>query len=124
VICAVTIPVTAMLIVFSEPLVRLYLERGLFSAELTKDVARVQQFSLIQVPIAVTLALAMGLTAALRANRLFFRVAVLGLVLNAISDFVLMKYLGAAGIAASDAIAGLAMLGYLAVLLNRRLRRV
>jgi putative peptidoglycan lipid II flippase len=124
VICAVTVPVTAMLIVFSEPLVRIYLERGLFSAELTKDVARVQQFSLIQIPIAVTLALAMGLTAALRANRLFFRVAVLGLALNAISDFVLMKYLGAAGIAASDAIAGLAMLGYLAVLLNRRLRRV
>jgi putative peptidoglycan lipid II flippase len=123
VICAVTIPVTLMLIAFSEPLVRIYLQRGLFSAEITKEVARVQQFSLIQIPIAVTLALAMGLTASLRANRLFFRVALLGLVLNAISDFVLMKYLGAAGIAASDAIAGLAMLGYLSLLLNRRLRQ-
>jgi putative peptidoglycan lipid II flippase len=124
VICAVTIPITVMLIIFSEPLVRTYLQRGLLSAELTKDVARVQQFSLIQLPIAVTLALAMGLTASLRANRLFFRVAVVGLVLNAISDFVLMKYLGAAGIAASDAVACLAMLGYLSLLLNRRLRQV
>jgi len=119
VIGAVTIPLTAVLIVFSEPLIRLYLQRGQFSAQITGEVARVQQFSLIHIPIAVTLALAMGLTASMRANRLFLRVALLGLVVNAVSDLVLMRYLGAAGIAASDAVAGFAMLVYLSVLLNR-----
>lgn len=124
VICAVTIPVTAILIAFSEPLVRIYLQRGPFSAEMTKNVARVQQFSLIQIPIALTLALVMGLTASIRANSLFLRVSLVGLLINAISVFVLMKYLGAAGIAAADSVAGLAMLVYLSILVSRRLRQL
>lgn len=121
VIAAVTIPVTAVLMVFSEPLVRLYLQRGQFSAEVTAEVSRVQQFSLVHVPIAVTLALAMGLTASLRANRLLLRVAFAGLVTNAVFDLILMRYFGVAGIAASDSVAGLVMLGYLGLLLHRRL---
>ncbi|MEO8127900.1 MAG: lipid II flippase MurJ [Bryobacteraceae bacterium] len=122
-IAAAVIPLTALLIVLSEPLIRLYLQRGQFSGELAVEVTRVQQFSLIHVPIALILTLAMGLTASLRANRLFVPVAVVGLGINAISDFVLMKYLGVAGIALSDAVAGLAMLIYLSVLLNRLISR-
>jgi putative peptidoglycan lipid II flippase len=122
VVCAVTVPVAALLIVFSEPLVRVYLQHGLFSAELTKSVARVQRFSLLQIPVAVMLALLMRLTVSLRASRLLLRVAFAGLTVNALSDFVLMKYLGAAGIAASDTIAGLATLTYLSILLMRVLR--
>jgi putative peptidoglycan lipid II flippase len=123
-ICAVTIPVTAILIAFSEPLIRIYLQRGLFSPEMTRHVARVQQFSLIQIPIALTLALVMGLTASIRANSLFVRVSLVGVLINTISVFVLMKYLGAAGIAAADSVAGLAMLVYLSILVSRRLRQL
>jgi putative peptidoglycan lipid II flippase len=115
----VSIPVTALLIWFSEPIVRLYLERGAFSVEMAREVAHVQRFSLIQIPLAMAVALVLRSMAALRVSRLFWRVAIATLLVNAIADAVLMRYLGAAGIAAADSIAALVTLTLLARLLAR-----
>lgn len=118
-IAAASIPVTALLIWFSEPLVRLYLQRGAFSADMTRDVSFVQQFSLIQIPLAIVVALLLRSMAVVRATRLLWRVAVVSLAVNVIADAVLMRYLGAAGIAAADSIASLVTLVLLARLLRR-----
>ena len=122
IIAGVTIPATLLLIAFSEPLVRLYLQHGAFSAESTSAVAHVQRFSLVQIPMAVTLALLMRLTASLHANKLLVRVALAGLITNAVGDAILMRFLGAAGIALSDSIAAAVTLLFLsrALLQNRR----
>ena len=118
-ICLVSIPVTALLIWFSEPLVRLYLQRGAFSVEMAQEVAHVQRFSLIQIPLAMSVALVLRSMAALRATRLFWRVAIMTLVVNAVADAVLMRYLGAAGIAAADSVAALVTLALLGRLLAK-----
>jgi putative peptidoglycan lipid II flippase len=119
VIGAVSIPATAMLIWFSETLVQLYLQRGMFSAEMAREVALVQQFSLLQIPLGIALALVLRFMAALRANRLLLRVALAGLAVNALADAVLMRYLGAAGIAAADSAAALVTLALLGRLLAK-----
>jgi putative peptidoglycan lipid II flippase len=115
----VAVPVTAVLMWLSGPLVRLYLERGVFSAAMADDVAWVQQFSLIQLPLGIVLALVMRLMASLQANHLLFRVAVATLAVNALADAVLMRYFGAAGIAAADSVAALVTLAYLGALLQK-----
>ncbi len=119
IIAMLAIPATALMIWHSETLVRLYLQRGVFSAKLASEVARVQRFSLLQIPVGLTLALLMRFMAAVGANRLLLRVAFATLVVNVFADAVLMQRLGAAGIAAADSVAGLVPLVLLAILLTR-----
>jgi putative peptidoglycan lipid II flippase len=113
------VPATAMLIWFSEPLVRVYLQHGAFSAGMAAEVARVQQFSLMQVPLTITVTLMMRLMASLQVNHLLVRVAIATLATNALAAAILMRYFGAAGIAAADSVAALVTLVYLGSLLAK-----
>jgi putative peptidoglycan lipid II flippase len=122
-IIAAAIPLTALLIVFSEPLVRLAFEKGAFTASATRAVAMVQSFSLLQVPFAALIALGFRLTASLRANNLLPPVAAVGLGVTAAGDFLLRQVLGVAGIALTATFSQIAMILTLAFLLTRRIRR-
>jgi Na+-driven multidrug efflux pump len=62
-------------------------------------VAVVQRASLLQLPIAVLLALEIRLTSAFKANRLLYRVAVLSLALTLVLDYTFMRWWGVVGIA-------------------------
>ena len=122
-IIAAAIPLTALLIAFSEPLVRLVFEKGAFTASSTHAVAVVQSYSLLQAPFAVLIALGFRLTASLRANNLLPPVAAVGLGVTAAGDFLLRQVLGVAGIALTATFSQIAMILTLAVLLARRIRR-
>ncbi len=98
-ILAIILPVTAALMYFSEPIIRLLFQKGAFSEAATQLVSAVQRASLLQLPIAVLLALEIRLTSALKANRLLYRVAALSLVLTLVFDFVFMRWWGVVGIA-------------------------
>ena len=115
-----SIPLAGLLIAFSAPIVRMFLQHGAISAETASQIARVQQFSLIQIPIAVALTLVIRLTAALQANHLLFAVAPFSLAINAAADAVLMRQMGIAGIAAADSVAAAFTLVALSALLIRR----
>jgi len=99
VILALILPATAVLIYFSEPIVRILFQQGAFSESATRLVSSVQKASLLQLPIAVLLALEIRLTSALKANHMLYSVAALSLALTVILDFILMRWWGVVGIA-------------------------
>jgi len=122
-IIAVAIPTVTLLIVFSEPLVRVVFQKGAFTESSTQAVATVQRYSLLQIPFAVLSALGFRLVASLRANDLLLPVALAGVCVTAIADYVLRQFLGVAGIALAATLSQITIIATLAVLLTRRIRR-
>ncbi|HEV8042994.1 MAG TPA: lipid II flippase MurJ [Bryobacteraceae bacterium] len=98
-ILAVILPATAGLMYFSEPIIRVLFQQGAFTETAAHLVSMVQRASLLQLPIAVLLALEIRLTSALKANHLLYRVAALSLALTLILDYTFMRWWGVVGIA-------------------------
>jgi putative peptidoglycan lipid II flippase len=102
-IAAVIVPATAVVMYFSEPIIRLLFQQGAFSQAETHLVAGVQRAALLQLPLTVLLALEIRLTSAWKANRLLYRVAALSVVLTFVLDVIFMRWLGVIGIALAGA---------------------
>ena len=115
----ITVPLTLLLVLFSEPLVRLFFERGAFTAGASHFVGRVQAFSLFQIPFSVLLVLVVRIVSSLKANRLLFHLAVFSLIANVVFDLGLMRWLGVAGIALSTTLVHATGLAFLAWALFR-----
>jgi putative peptidoglycan lipid II flippase len=98
-VLAVILPVTAGFIYFSEPIIRVLFQKGAFDAAATQLVSTVQKAALLQLPIAVLLALEIRLSSARKANRLLYRVAGLSLLLTIVLDVLFMRWWGVVGIA-------------------------
>ena len=120
---AATIPVTALLVYFSEPLVRLFFQRGAFTAVDTKAVTLVQAFSLLQIPFSVLLALLVRVVSSLKQNWLLLNLAVVSLIANIVFDLWLMRWYGVAGIALSTTAVHAIGVIYVSALIFRRVRR-
>ena len=121
-IVAITVPVAFFLAWFSEPVVRLFFQRGAFTMTQTRVVAAIQSYSLAQIPFAVMVAVAVKLVSSLKANRLMLEAAALALVVNIVADYLLMQWKGVAGIALAGAVVHCASLMYLSSALSRRMR--
>jgi putative peptidoglycan lipid II flippase len=117
-ILAVTVPVVALLIVFSPQLIRVIFERGQFTGTDTALVALVQRCSLLALPFSMLLALLLRYLSSVKLNYLLLRAAALGIVLNLVMDLLLAKELGVAGIALSTVGVQLATAIYLIVRLK------
>ena len=117
-----SVPITAILFVWSEPIVRIFYQHGAFHAGATRVVASVQKFALVQVPFAVALALVMKVAIAISANALLARVAIAAFIVNLICDLAFAHLIGIAGIALATAVVQLASLAIFAVALARRFR--
>ena len=96
---AVAIPVTAALAYFSEPLIAVLFQRGAFTDADTHLVAPVQIMYLLQVPVYIVGMLFVRLMSALKANHLMMWANVLNLSLCILLTYVLVHFLGVAGIA-------------------------
>jgi len=103
-IVLITLPLTLILIYFSEPLVRLFFQRGAFTEGDTHLVATVQALHLLQVPVYVLGILAVKLISALKANRTLLWTNGINLVFNIITTYILMNWMGVAGIALSTSL--------------------
>lgn len=112
-VIALMVPVTAALMATSRQAVRLYLERGAFDAEETVPVAVVQQWALLQVPLAMLTTMAVRLANALSANTLVLRAGAAALAVNAAADLALSRLMGVAGIALAGALAQAVLLASL-----------
>jgi putative peptidoglycan lipid II flippase len=123
-IVLITLPMTLVLIYFSEPLVRLLFQRGAFTEADTKLVAWVQVLYLLQVPIFVLGMLIVRLISALKANRILMWGAGINLFVNVVSSYLLMKWLGIAGIALSMSLMYLVSCCYLLFVSLRLLKTV
>lgn len=100
---AVILPLIGVLMYFSEPIIRILFQQGAFSASSTRLVASVQSVSLLQLPMAVFLALEIRLSSAVKGNRILYRVAAITLLLTLVLDIALMHWLGVVGIVLAGA---------------------
>jgi putative peptidoglycan lipid II flippase len=103
-ILVASVPAVALLVVFSEPLVRLLFERGAFSPQTTSAVAKVQICLLFQLPFYVLAMLGSRLLSALDANRTVLRISAMNLALNVGGNYLFMHWYGVAGIALSTSL--------------------
>lgn len=121
VILAVTVPVTIVLILAAEPIVRLLFQRGAFTASETAIVAKVQSAYLLQFPVHLLGILYVRLISSLQANRLLTIGSAVNLTVNIALNIVFMRWFGVAGIALSTAGVYTVSCVFLAVASHRRL---
>jgi putative peptidoglycan lipid II flippase len=104
IVFAVSIPLTGLIIVFSEPLVRILLERGSFRASDTNIVSQVQSYFALQIPFYLGCSLVVRLIAAMRSNHLMMWGSAFNLAINIGMNYLLMQWMGISGIALSTSI--------------------
>jgi putative peptidoglycan lipid II flippase len=95
----ISVPVSAGLFVWSEPIVRLLFEGGSFDADATGLVTRVMQYAVVQLPFFVSNSLLLKFAAATKHVVAVSVVAIVGLLVNVGASILLMKHMGVAGIA-------------------------
>ncbi|MGJ5817443.1 lipid II flippase MurJ [Paludibaculum fermentans] len=117
----VTIPLIAVLMLLSQDLVRLVFQKGAFSTQATFEVALVQRYSLLQVPLAVIGALGFRLAASMAANELVIPAAGVGVAVATLADYQLRRVFGVQGIALASVVTQLSVITTLGFLLRRRM---
>jgi putative peptidoglycan lipid II flippase len=99
-----SVPLTVLLFLFSEPLVRLLFQRGSFTGADTYTVARVQAFYALQLPFYLAGIVGVRLMSSLLMNNLIFRISAFNLFSDIVLNAILFRYLGVAGIALATSI--------------------
>lgn len=97
----ITVPLTVLIVIFSDLLVKIMLQRGSFTANDTYLVAQIQSFNALQIPFYVANILVVKLISALRANYILMYGSLINLTANIILNYLFMQKLGIAGIALS-----------------------
>ena len=111
------LPITIILFLSSEFLVKFIYERGAFTAANTQLVSTVQGFYLLQLPFHLLGILGVRLINALKKNHILMYIAGISLVANVVGNYILLQIFGVAGISLSTSIvyAISALLIYLAL---------
>lgn len=103
-VAAATVPVVLLMIVFAEPIVRVGLERGAFSADDTRQVAQLQTLLALQIPFHVAGIVLVRLVAALNATHVLAWISLSNVTLKVLLNIVLIRQFGLAGIALSTSL--------------------
>ena len=121
-ILLVTIPLTLILVYFSEPIVHLLFERGAFTSADTWRVSQVQALFLLQVPFYLLGILMVRLISSLKMNRILMQAAIINLFLKITFNYFLMQRLGAAGIALSTTLVYVVSFIYFSMMLYKQIK--
>ena len=121
-ILLVTIPLTLILVFFSESLVRFFFERGAFTSADTWRVSQVQALFLLQVPFYFLGILMVRLISSLKMNRILMQAAIINLFLKITFNYLLMQRLGAAGIALSTTLVYVVSFIYCSIMLYKQIK--
>lgn len=93
--------VVIILILFSDSIIELWLERDEFTAEDTIKVSRIQQILLINVPFYLCTRIIVKFLTSINKNKFMAWVSLLNLVVNVILNIILIKYYDVYGLAFS-----------------------
>ncbi len=121
-ILLVTIPLTLILVFFSEPLARLFFERGAFTSADTWRVSQVQALFLLQIPFYSLCILMVRLISSLNMNHILMRVAIINLLFKIVFNYFFMQRLGVAGIALSTSLVYMVSFIYYSVMLCKQIK--
>lgn len=103
-IILLSVPITALLYFYSQPIIELLFQRGAFTASDSKLVAQVQAYYVLQLPFYILGILGVRLISAMTRNTVLMKISAVNLVVNIIGNYVLVQYFGVAGIALSTAV--------------------
>ena len=120
----VAIPTVALIVGFSDAIIRVLFERGEFSAASTHAVARVQALYALQIPFYVLGIIGVRMLSATGGNRILMWVSIGNFVSNIVGNLVFMRFWGVAGIALSTSVVYLVSAVVLHVCATRRLNRL
>ncbi|MGZ8261941.1 MAG: murein biosynthesis integral membrane protein MurJ, partial [Methylotenera sp.] len=95
----VSVPISAGLYIWAEPIIRLMFEGGTFDSAATGLVTRVMQYAVVQLPFFVCNSLLLKFATATKHVFAISAVAIVGLLVNIGVSILLMKHMGVAGIA-------------------------
>lgn len=115
----VSVPISAVLYVWSEVIVSLIFAGGSIDAASTELVARVMQYAVVQLPFFVCNSLLLKFATATKHVVTIVAVAIVGLLVNIGSSLLLMKHMGVAGIALGGSVSVLVSTLLLVVMLVR-----
>jgi putative peptidoglycan lipid II flippase len=121
-ILLVTIPMTFILVYFSDPIVRLLFERGAFTSMDTWRVSQVQALFLLQLPFYFLGILMVRLISSLSMNAILLQAAIINLLCKIVFNYLLMQRLGAAGIALSTTFVYVVSLIYCSIMLHKKIK--
>jgi len=96
-----TVPLTIVVIVFSQLIVSTLFQRGSFTATDTELVANIQNFYALQIPFYISALFVVDVIASLRKNYILMWGSGLNLIANIAGNFIFMHFLGVKGIALS-----------------------
>ncbi len=103
-IVSAALPMTLILCLFAPWVVSMLFERGAFGPQDTQRVAEVLRFAALQIPFYIVGTVTARVAVSLQASRFILMISFSALALNASLNWLLMRYLGAAGIALSTVI--------------------
>jgi putative peptidoglycan lipid II flippase len=112
-----------VMVLLSEPLVRLFFHRGAFTAEDVASVSGIQAVLALQAPFYLLGALLVRAVTSFRANRLLVWAGILNVAAKAVLNLVLMKYFGLRGIAGATVVVYAVNCAFLALALRRLFHR-
>ncbi|HEX2826099.1 MAG TPA: lipid II flippase MurJ [Burkholderiales bacterium] len=120
-ILALSVPVTAALIVGSEWIIAILFQRGAFTRDDTSLVAFIQQMYFLQVPFFMLGMLGVRLLLATSRTYLITAMSVVNLAVNVVGNLVFMRWLGVSGIALSSAVVYMVSMTMIWILVRRYL---
>jgi putative peptidoglycan lipid II flippase len=122
-ILPVSIILPIVIIVFSEPIIRLFLQRGAFTTGDTQTVARIQIMYALQLPAYAIGLVGARLLSAIHANNKMILITVVGLISNILLDYILSRLMGIAGISLSTSIVQSLMMILIIVTINSEIKK-
>ncbi|MDM8553103.1 lipid II flippase MurJ [Desulfococcaceae bacterium HSG7] len=112
-----SLPATALLYYFSQPLVRILFERGAFTIHDTQQISTVVGIYAFQITFYLLSIMEVRLISALRGNHILMVSTMISLPLNILFNYIFMHFMGVAGIALSTVLVYLLAFVFLTVML-------
>jgi putative peptidoglycan lipid II flippase len=121
-IIVVTVPLTALLVFLSRPLIAIFFQGGAFTRQNADLVASVQSLLFLQLPFYSVGILYVRAIASLKRNHILLWGTVISVCVNALLNVIFMKIMGLPGIALSTSAVFLITSTYLGLMLYHALR--
>lgn len=123
-IFAITLPITVFMIVFSEPIVQAFFQRGSFTAGDTHLVAKIQTFSTLQIPFYLANILVVRLIASMRQNHILMWVSGFNALINIVGNYFFIQWFDIQGIALSTSCVYIFSFFYLYSFVHKKLKNI
>lgn len=121
-ILALALPAALTLVALAPLVIRLLFERGSFTPEDTQRVAEVLRYAALQIPFYILGSLSSRVIVAMQATNFIIWLSFIGLIGNAVLNWVLMRTMGAAGIALATALIQMTAAGLSCLYVLRQIR--